>query len=262
MKTIAFKTIWILLLMPSLALAQTKNDFLKDVFISRGDTLPLRILYPENFDPSKKYPLMLFLHGRGESGNDNERQLTHGSKMFLDPEFRKNYPAVVIFPQCGNDSYWANVKITTNEKGKRNFDFRTCGKPTKAMRLLSKYVDGLDDLPYLDDDRFYVGGLSMGGMGTYELLRRERNTFAAAFAICGGDDPKNVRKYDDVPLWLFHGEKDDIVDPQFTKDIAMELERRGATYKLTIYPKANHNSWDSAFAEKELLPWLFSHKKD
>lgn len=262
MKTIAFKILYILLLMPFLGMAQTKNDFVKENFVLKGDTLPLRVLYPENFDPSKKYPLMLFLHGRGESGNDNERQLTHGSKMFLDPEFRKNYPAMVIFPQCGIDSYWANVKITTDEKNKRNFNFRTCGKPTKAMRLLSKYVDELDDLPYLDDDRFYVGGLSMGGMGTYELLRRERNTFAAAFAICGGDDPKNVKKYDNVPLWLFHGEKDDIVDPQFTKDIATELEKRGATYKLKVYPNANHNSWDSAFAEKELLPWLFSHQKE
>jgi predicted peptidase len=262
MKKKCNKIIWILLLMPFFGVSQTKSDFVKDLFVSKGDTLPLRILYPENFDPTNKYPLVLFLHGRGESGSDNERQLTHGSKMFLNPDFRKNYPAVVVFPQCGSDSYWANVKITTDSKGKRYFDFRTCGKPTKAMKLLTKYMDQLEKSPYLDQTRLYLGGLSMGGMGTYELLRRERNTFAAAFAICGGDNPKNVKKYADVPLWLFHGEKDDVVDPKFTKNIAKELEKRNAEFKLTLYPNANHNSWDSAFAEKNLLPWLFSHKKD
>ncbi|MBC7655311.1 MAG: prolyl oligopeptidase family serine peptidase, partial [Oligoflexus sp.] len=234
----------------------------KTSFVMDGDTLPVRILYPENFDPSKKYPLMLFLHGRGESGNDNEKQLTHGSKMFLDSAFRKKYPAVVIFPQCGNDSYWSNVNINTNEKGKRNFSFQKGGKPTIAMKLLLAYLDELEDLNYLDHNRFYLGGLSMGGMGTYELLRREPKAFAAAFAICGGDNIKNVKKYRKVPLWLFHGEKDDVVDPQFTKNIAQELQKRGADYKLTIYPNANHNSWDAAFAEKDFLPWLFSYKKD
>jgi predicted peptidase len=242
--------------------AQTKSDFVKTAFVMNGDTLPVRILYPENFDPSKKYPLMLFLHGRGESGNDNEKQLIHGSKMFLNPAFRKQSPAVVIFPQCSNDSYWANVNIVNNEKGKRSFDFQKGGKPTIAMKLLLAYLDELEDLNYLDHNRFYLGGLSMGGMGTYELLRREPKAFAAAFAICGGDNIKNVKKYRKVPLWLFHGEKDDVVDPQFTKNIAQELQKRGADYKLTIYPNANHNSWDAAFAEKDLLPWLFSYKKD
>lgn len=240
-------------------IAQTKSDFVKSTFVFKGDTLPLRILYPENFDPTKKYPMMLFLHGRGQSGSDNEKQLTLGSKMFLDPAFRENYPAIVIFPQCAEDSYWSNVNIKTDDEGKRHFHFRTCGKPTKDMKLLTKYVDELKTLSYLDQNRFYVGGLSMGGMGTYELLRRKKKTFAAAFAICGGDNPKNVRKYAKTPLWLFHGEKDDVVDPQFTKDIAKELEKRGDEYKLTLYPNANHNSWDSAFAEKGLLPWLFSH---
>ncbi len=241
--------------------AQEKSDFVKTSFVLNGDTLPVRILYPENFDPAKKYPLMLFLHGRGESGNDNEKQLIHGSKMFLNPAFRKQYPAVVVFPQCGNDSYWSNVNITTNEAGRRNFSFQKGGKPTVAMKLLLSYLEQLEDLNYLDHHRFYVGGLSMGGMGTYELLRRKRHTFAAAFAICGGDNVKNVKKYGNMPLWLFHGEKDDVVDPQFTKNIVAELKKRGDEVKLNIYPNANHNSWDLAFAEKDLLPWLFSHTK-
>lgn len=243
--------------------AQDKNDFVKTIFVLKGDTLPVRILYPENFDPTKKYPLMLFLHGRGESGGDNQKQLIHGSKMFLDPVFRAKYPAVVVFPQCSNDSYWANVKITTDEKGKRNFEYLKSGKPTQAMKLLLSYLEQLEDLAYLDQDRFYVGGLSMGAMGTYELLRREPNTFASAFAICGGDKVSNVKKYaNKLPLWLFHGLKDDVVKPEFTINLADELKRLDADYKLNLYPNANHNSWDAAFAELELLPWIFSKSKN
>jgi predicted peptidase len=251
----------VILLLPFVVKSQDKSAFVKTLFIHKGDTLPVRILYPENFDATKKYPLMLFLHGRGESGKDNEKQLVHGSKMFLDPVFRKSHPSVVVFPQCSDDSYWSNVKITTDEKGKRDFSFQKGGKPTKSMKLLLAYFNELEDLKYLDPDRFYVGGLSMGGMGTYEILRRNPKAFAAAFAICGGDDVKNVRKYAKVPIWLFHGLKDDVVNPQFTINIANELKRRGSEHKLTIFPNANHNSWDSAFAEADLLPWLFSKSK-
>ena len=242
--------------------AQQKSAFEKTLFISKGDTLPIRILYPENFDKTKKYPLMLFLHGRGESGNDNEKQLTHGSKMFLDPDFRSNTRAIVVFPQCSNDSYWANVKISIDDKGKRNFDFQKGGKPTVAMRLLLAYLNELEDLTYLDKNKFYVGGLSMGGMGTYELLRRAPKSFAAAFAICGGDNIANVKKYaNGLPLWLFHGLKDDVVLPEYTINISNELKRLGADYKLNLYPNANHNSWDAAFAEPDFLPWLFTKSK-
>lgn len=242
--------------------AQDKNAFVKTLFISKGDTLPVRILYPENFNKTKKYPLIIFLHGSGERGNDNEKQLIHGSKIFLDPSFRANTQAVIIFPQCSSDSYWANVKTVNDEKGNRIFNFQKGGKPTIAMKLLLAYLDELENLPYLDEQRFYVGGLSMGGMGTYELLRREPKTFAAAFAICGGDNVANVKKYANrLPLWLFHGLKDDVVLPEYTINIANELKRLGADYKLNLYPNANHNSWDPAFAEPDLLPWVFSKVK-
>lgn len=241
--------------------AQTKSDFVKTSFVMDGDTLPLRILYPENFDANKKYPVMLFLHGRGESGNDNERQLANGSKMFLEPEFRKNYPAVVIFPQCGNESYWANVEIETVNT-KRFFTFKKGGEPTKAMKLLTAFTKDFFKKDFVDNSKIYVGGLSMGGMGTYEILRRETKTFAAAFAICGGDNIKNCKKYKNVPLWIFHGGLDDVVTPQFSYNIYKKLRDLGNMPKFNLYLKANHNSWDSAFAEKDLLPWLFSHIKD
>lgn len=251
-----------LLMSISSAFGQDLSQYKKENFTYKEDTLPLRILYPENFDPAKKYPLILILHGAGERGKDNQKQLAHGAKLFLDPVNREKFPAFVIFPQCSQDSYWSNVNIITNDARKRIFNFQKGGKPTKAMSLLLKYIDKIEDLNYLDEDRFYVGGLSMGGMGTFDLLRRERNMFAAAFPICGGDNPANVKKYaKKVPLWIFHGAKDDVVPPELSIAVYDELKRRGADPKLTIYPNANHNSWDAAFKEPELLPWLFSHKQ-
>jgi predicted peptidase len=241
--------------------AQDLKKYEYGSFIKRGDSIHYRILFPENFNPAQKYPVLFVLHGRGESGSDNEKQLTHGARLFLRDDIRKNFPAIVVFPQCPADSYWANVNITTNDKGKRKFSFVEAGKPTRAMRALQGMVKDFLKKPFLDKKQVYVGGLSMGGMGTYELLRRQRRTFAAAFAICGGDNTNNIKKYQNVPLWIFHGGKDDIVDPAFSMAIAERLKTVGDEVKFTLYPNANHNSWDNAFAEPDLLPWLFGHKR-
>lgn len=240
--------------------AQDLNKYEKGSFIKGKDSINYRILFPEQFDAQKKYPIVFFLHGRGERGTDNEKQLTHGGKLFLNEQYRKQFPAIVVFPQCGEDSYWANVDINeTNNK--RVFKFMEGGKPTKSMRALLRMIDNLLDKPYTDKKRVYIAGLSMGGMGTYEVLRRKPRTFAAAIAICGGDNIANVRKYKKVPLWIFHGEKDDVVPPVNSINIVNQLKVLGVTPKLTLYPQANHNSWDSAFAEPQLLPWLFSNQK-
>lgn len=256
-KTIA---LLIVCLLATFVKAQDLTQYKKENFIAGTDTLKYRILYPENFDATKKYPVVLFLHGRGESGNDNEKQLTHGGKIFLAENFRKDFPAIVIFPRCAETSYWSNVEIET-VSDKRFFTFQKGGKPTKSMNLVLKFTDEFLKKPFADQSRIYVGGLSMGGMGTFEILRRRTKTFAAAFAICGGDNIANAKKYKNVPLWIFHGGLDDVVNPQLSYSIFRELRTLGHEPKYTIYPKANHNSWDATFAEPNLLPWLFGNKK-
>ncbi|MEE1947189.1 prolyl oligopeptidase family serine peptidase [Pedobacter sp. KR3-3] len=242
------------------AQAQDFSQFKKEILVQGADTLKYRILYPEHFDPAKQYPIVFFLHGRGESGNDNEKQLTHGAKMFLADDFRKKFEAVVIFPQCAEESYWANVEIEAVNT-KRFFTFVKGGQPTQSMSLLLQLTDKMVKQPFADKNKIYVGGLSMGGMGTFEILRRRPTTFAAAFAICGGDNVANVKLYKNVPLWIFHGGLDDVVSPQFSYSVYRELKKLNHEPKFTVYLKANHNSWDSAFAEPELLPWLFSQHK-
>jgi predicted peptidase len=243
------------------AYAQDFPAFESKQLIHRGDTLPYRILYPDNYDPQGSYPVLFFLHGAGERGNDNAKQLTHGAELFLSDSIRGSFPAVVVFPQCAADSYWSNVDIRAQAESKREFYFRTNGKPSEGMALFLRLVKQLLKNEAVDEDRVYIGGLSMGAMGTYEALRRKPRVFAAAFAICGGDHTSNVRKYAHVPLWIFHGEQDNVVPPTHSHAIVAELKRVGASPKYTFYPTANHNSWDAAFAEPELLPWLFGHIK-
>ncbi|HEA29372.1 MAG TPA: phospholipase [Leeuwenhoekiella sp.] len=237
---------------------QQKEQFEKEFFIQQGDTLKYRILYPDNFSENETYPLMLFLHGAGERGNDNEKQLVHGSKLFLDSLNRRKFPAVVVFPQCPQDDYWSNADVDRSAGGVK-LQFKNGGKPTQALSQVINLLDSLKNRSFIDKNRIYVGGLSMGGMGTFEILYRKPNTFAAAIAICGGASPETASAYaKTTPVWIFHGSLDDVVNPNYSLKMAEALLKAGAHPKMNLYDNANHNSWDYAFAEPELLPWIFS----
>lgn len=240
--------------------AQDLNLFQKKQFISGNDTLPYRLLLPENYEASKKYPLVFFLHGAGERGNDNEKQLVHGAKLFLKEEVRRDYPAIVVFPQCPQNSFWSNVDFRM-ENGKRVFGFKAQGEPTIAMKLAQELLYSIiKDYP-VNKRQVYAGGLSMGGMGTFEIVRRNPRLFAAAFPICGGGEPTTASVMKKTKWWVFHGGKDDVVPPELSEKMVDALKAAKAAVKFTLYPEANHNSWDPAFAEPELLSWLFKQKK-
>jgi predicted peptidase len=246
---------------PFLARAQTIKSFDRGTYINKKDTLPYRILFPERFDPLKKYPLIIVLHGAGERGKDNEAQLKFGPKLFLNDTIREKYPAIVVFPQCPSDSFWSNVKVDSTT-GKWLFMFQEGGEPTRAMSTLLGLVNQLLEKPYISKKQVYIGGLSMGGMGTFEILRRKPNLFAAAFSICGGDNTNNAKKYaKKVPMWIFHGAKDSVVPFTHSEAMVEAIKAEGGDPKFTVYPNDDHNSWDDAFKEPGLIPWLFSHSK-
>jgi predicted peptidase len=259
-KTVLLVVLLLSAIAPSFA--QDLSLFAKKWYTEGTDSLPYRILLPKDYDAKKKYPLVLFLHGSGERGSDNEAQLVHGSRLFLRDSIREQYPAIVVFPQCAANSYWSNVSIVTDSiQRKRVFQFQPAGEPTKAMELLLGLVDYLQKEYPLDKSRLYLGGLSMGGMGTFELVRRKPRLFAAAFPICGGADPETAKQMTRPNWWIFHGAKDDVVNPIHSRLMAASLQSAGASAKLTIYPEANHNSWDAAFAEPLFMKWIFSNRK-
>ncbi|AGA78737.1 prolyl oligopeptidase family serine peptidase [Echinicola vietnamensis] len=245
-------------------LAQDKSLFEKRVFVNqKGDSLLYRILYPEHYDPGKKYPLVLFLHGAGERGNDNEKQLTHGADLFLTPENRAQFPAIVVFPQCPMDKYWIDISIRKELFGNGDPDFsQSVEKPSEQLDLVNQLTEKLIKEAPIDKKRCYVMGLSMGGFGTFETLGRWPKKYAAAIAICGGGNLSLVPKYaHHTSLWITHGGLDDIVPPELSKRVFDKLKAEGADVKYNLYPEANHNAWDPTFAEPDLLPWLFSKHK-
>ncbi|WP_373495648.1 dienelactone hydrolase family protein [Aquiflexum sp.] len=249
----------LLILLPFFLSAQV--EFKKHIFHDATSELPYRLLQPKNFDIDRKYPLLLFLHGAGERGNDNEKQLVHGGNLFLNAIQSDQYPSFILFPQCPTDDYWGNADINRSE-GKIDIVFKNGGAPTPFLGAVLVLLDSMVQLPFIDQDRIYVGGLSMGGMGTFELCYRRPDLFAAAFPICGGGHPESVKLYaNKIPLWIFHGEDDSVVSAEFSKIMVNALKAEGADPRFSLYPGVNHNSWDNAFAEPDFLEWIFSQKK-
>ncbi len=249
------------LLVCAVASAQWQSKYKSETLVDGNDTLRYRIMYPKNFSEDKNYPVVLFLHGAGERGNDNKSQLIHGGKLFATDYLQERFPAIVIFPQCPKDSYWSKVNVDRSSYPiTLNFTYEE--GPTKPLDMVIDLLEATMEHPYINADQVYLMGLSMGGMGTFELLSRKPNTFAAAVPICGGGDPESAIDYaKSTPLWVFHGAQDNVVDPLQSVAMVTALLKAGAFPKFTVYDFANHNSWDPAFAEPDLLPWLFSHKK-
>lgn len=233
----------------------------KEFSFAPGQVLPYRILYPENYDPSKKYPLILFLHGAGERGNDNEKQLVHGSRLFLNAENRKNFPAIVVFPQCPEESFWGTVKMDrTKQPFELKFDY--AATPSWPQAAANALVRKLIQEGSVDTKRVYITGLSMGGMGTFESVYRNPDLYAAALPICGGGDPAMyTKKQAKIPFWVFHGASDAVVDVKLSREMVERLKALKGRVQYSEYPGVNHNSWDNAFAEPEYLRWMFGQRR-
>ncbi|MDT0622119.1 alpha/beta hydrolase-fold protein [Croceitalea vernalis] len=237
--------------------AQDTSSYQKEIFELDNRAMPYRLLLPKDFDENKQYPFILVLHGAGERGNDNESQLVHGSNLFLKNEVREKYPAIVVFPQCATNSTWASIGYGGNGQ----FTYYKKGQPTNDMLLLEGLIKSLKKKYKINKDQMYVGGLSMGGMGTFELVRRNPKMFIAAFPICGGANPAIANRIKKTHWWVFHGDADKVVPSKYSTSMVNALQNVDSDVTYSLYPNVGHNSWDNAFAEAELLPWLFSISK-
>jgi len=236
------------------------GEYLNMTYERNGKTLNYRIMYPNDFDSSKSYPVVLFFHGMGERGSDNEKQLIHGSKFFKDSIDR--YPAIVIFPQCPVNDYWSNLYRPDEGGAKRVYTFYYDREPNPSMSLVISLVDELMEKPFTDKSRLYVSGLSMGGMGTFEYSYRMQDKVAAAMPICGGGPREKAKDMTQVPYWIFHGVKDDVVNPRYSIAMTKAIQQAGGKAKITLFANANHNSWDPAFEDPEFLSWMFSKRRE
>ncbi|AMV17220.1 alpha/beta hydrolase-fold protein [Planctomyces sp. SH-PL14] len=231
-----------------------KDSFEKHVFEAEGASLPYRLLKPANVESGKKYPVVVFLHGAGERGTDNEKQLVHGMSVFLDGQFRKDHPCFVVVPQCPDKTMWVDIPWDSPQP-------RMPEMPNLNHKLVIGLLDRLEKELPVDVDREYAAGLSMGGFGTWDLLIRNPKRFAAGVVVCGGADLSRVIVAKDIPLWLFHGAKDTTVRVERSREAVETLKKIGATPRYTEYPDVAHDSWNNAFATPELYEWLFTQKR-
>lgn len=242
------------------SLSAQQNEYATKVFVSPArDSLLYRELVPEKVIEGEKYPLVLFLHGAGERGNNNESQLVHGGNMFTNPVNRENYPAYVLFPQCPADHYWALRERPANFQGN---PFPQYSEITPSLNLVTQLLNEVLNIYPIDTDRIYVVGLSMGGMGTFDMVCRNPDLFAAAVPICGGvniDRLKSIRTR--THFRIFHGDADSVVPVVFSRDAYRVLKENQMSVEYIEFPGVNHDSWTSTFNKPDFMEWLFRQKK-
>lgn len=219
-----------------------------------GDSLQYRFLFPDN-DETFQYPLVIFLHGSGERGNDNEAQLKWGVQNFATDRNMKLHPAFVIAPQCPLNQSWANVS-----RGKNN-EIVLQSTPSKPMQLLMDLIADVIKKFHVDTNRIYITGLSMGGYGTFDALERYPHFFAAAVPVCGSGDVSKAASIAHIPLWMFGGAEDPTVSPGLLYDMVNALRKAGAHPGFTQYPQVGHFSWIPAYNDPMMMDWMFRQHK-
>ncbi|MEX2176098.1 MAG: prolyl oligopeptidase family serine peptidase [Pirellulaceae bacterium] len=222
-----------------------RDRFQEQTFEAAGHKLLYRRLSPQKVEPGVKYPLVVFLHGAGERGADNQKQLVHGMNDFAQDAMMAKYPAFVIAPQCPEGKKWVEVDWTHDAH-------TTPQEPSEPLAATLALIDDLLKSEPIDKSRVYITGLSMGGYGTWDALERRPELFAAAAPICGGGDPAGVAKYKDVPIWAFHGDKDTAVKPHRSREMIAALKAAGGQPKYTEYAGVGHNSWAPTYSDPAL----------
>jgi predicted peptidase len=205
-------------------------------------------------DSSKKYPLILFLHGAGERGNDNQLQLNYIDSVFANDNFQKTNPCFVLAPQCPSDKRWVEVDW--------NLDKHILPEnPSISLKLVNSLIDSLISVLPIDENKIYITGLSMGGYGTWDFISRYPEKFAAAVPICGGGDENTASKIANIPIWCFHGAKDKVVKTLRSQNMINAIVKSGGNPKYTEYPELGHLCWNRAYSTPELYTWLFSQTR-
>ncbi len=221
-----------------------------------GRTIPYQLLEPDPAQNQTKFPLVIFFHGAGERGTDNEKQLIHGTRLFLTSTNRQAYPCFVVAPQCPSEQQWVDMPWNT-DSGDRP------AQPSAAMGLVLELLAKLSRDKSIDTNRIYVTGLSMGGFATWDCITRFPGRFAAAVPVCGGGDDKTVTAaVAQTPVWTFHSDDDTVVRVGRTRAMVEAMRRAGGAPKYNEFTGLGHNAWDKAYSEPDLLPWMFAQRLD
>ena len=224
-----------------------------------GPAMPYRLFRPPGYLPTRMYPLVVYLHGSSSRGTDNLKNIQHsaalGAGIWTLAENQLEDPCFILVPQCPDEpARWVN-----------NGDWNApshehAPEPTEPLRLAVEILDAVEKEFRIDSRRVYLAGTSMGGFGVFDLAIRHPKRFAAIVPVCGGMAKDQGRTIGHVPVWIFHGNRDETVPVKRSRDAfeAIGKHNRGARY--TEYDRAGHDAWKYAFTEPGLAKWLFAQR--
>ena len=221
---------------------------------ARGESLNYRLLAPLSVRPGGSYPLVLFMHGAGEIGDDNLRQLEHGVRVFATEPVRAAHRAFVLAPQCPSGDRWVDTEWSLPRHTQAE-------EPTRALRLVRELLDSaMGELP-IDRDRVYLIGLSMGGFAAWEMAARWPELWACVVPICGGGDESRAARMAELPIWAFHGALDALVIPERSRNMIAAIRSSGGRPRYTEYEFVEHFAWVPALQDGEVIRWMFEQSR-
>ena len=233
------KYLLFIIIILSVGFTQQRKMGLKD---TNENEIDLKYLFflPQDYysDKNTRWPLILFLHGMGERGDDLELVKIHGIPKIV--KTKKDFPFIAVSPQCPTEYVWRDKKMLHAVE-------------SLILKIIKNYR--------IDKTRVYVTGLSMGGYGTWALAARRPDLFAAAVPICGGGDPATVIELNNLPIWVFHGGRDKVVLPEESEKMVRALEKAGGKVHYTLYPEAYHDSWTETYDNPALYDWMLKNRK-
>jgi predicted peptidase len=217
---------------------------------ARGTKMPYRLYVPEERVRTRPLPLIVYLHGGGGAGDDNLRQIsggnTAGTRLFTSAAVQAKHPAFVVAPQMPARNTWSDFNSDT---------------PAPYATLVLELVATLSREFMIDADRIYLTGQSLGGGGTWDLVSKRPNVFAAAVPLCGNGNAQRVQAARHISIWAFHGAQDEVVPVEGSRELVAALKSVGSSVKYTEYPDAGHDVWTRAYADPQLPDWLFAQKR-
>lgn len=235
---------------PALQTERTNSFVERSHANARGDKMPYLLFLPPGYNKREQYPLVLWLHGGGSRGDDLKVLLAygeqHGPGFLARADNQAKFPSLIIAPQCPANRFWDNPESA---------------QPNTEMKLVLEILDRVQAEYSVDKNRLYVMGMSLGGYGTWGMIARRPGMFAAAVPICGGGNTANAAAMKQTAIWAFHGDEDEMVSVKESQRMIAAIKNAGGNPRYTEYKGVGHNSWVRAFAEPELLSWMFRQKR-
>ncbi|WP_430402887.1 serine hydrolase [Fluviicola sp.] len=227
----------------------------KNEFNQKADTLPYRLVYPDDEILTEKSPLLIYLHGGGSRGIDNEKPLREFSPYFIDSiTHQNNLPGYILVPQCAENDVWVSFPDFPNR-------LSVTKDATPSSKVLLALIHHLIETKNIDPNRIYLTGFSMGGEGTFDLLRREQDLFACAVPLASVADTSMASIIKDIPIWAFHGAADQVNDVKYSRMIIEAITKLGGHPKYTEPDNIGHDCRNYAYRNEELWKWVFEQRK-